>query len=191
MHASTAARRAFIALLLLCAAIVPLGAIPASFVDDSDGWLNFTAAISWGLGDALPTAGLEMSGCGPERIGFGFGSLFGPKGFFVYLEGIYFWDPVPSELLTVPIKLRLGGSIGGIVDGDISAGFGASLLAGCQIFPLMLRYDEDEEEDLGIDIGAYAALNLWNGAFFPSVLADLGFALGLTPDTGGGYYYYY
>jgi hypothetical protein len=180
-------RIAIAALLLSLAVLSPLCAIPPSFVDDSDGFLDFTVTVSWGIGDEFLTWGAEMCGAGPERIGFGFGATMGPGGLFAYLEGLYFWDPVASPLFTVPVKLRLGASLKDFED----IGFAVSLLGGCKLYPFLIRYDTDDGEDLGPDIGAYAALNWWNGRFFASVDADLGFVLSLTPDTGGGYYVYY
>jgi len=185
MPAFPSVRRSLVVLLLSLLLLSPLFAIPPSFVDDREGWLDFNLLFSWGLGDTMPTFGFEMSGCGPERLGLGFGFRFGQDALVLYMDGIYFWDPAALAFFTVPFKLRLGACLG---PGD-SAGFAASLLGGCKIFPLLLRYDEEEIEDLGADVAAYAAVNWWNGRFFPSLDAEIGIAIGLAPDEYTYIYY--
>jgi hypothetical protein len=93
MHAFPMSRCTLIVFLLSFLSISPLFAIPPSFVDDSEGWLDFTVICFWGLGDSVPSLGYAISGCGPERLGLGFGVMFGPKALILFIDGIYFWDP--------------------------------------------------------------------------------------------------
>lgn len=64
-------------------------------------------------------------------------------------------------------------------------------LAGAALYPFLIRYSEDDEEDLGMGVGAEAGLFYFAGGILPLLSGSVTYAMGMTPDTGSYYYVYY
>ena len=173
--------------LLLCGVA---GALPSTFNDERDGWMQFAVTVE-----------LSIPGAGAPARAFGFGVRAGGRGDFGFglslaarhyaseaaprydftLDVLYFWSPFASDLLTVPFVLRAGA---------IDTALGVSLASGLQAFFVEMDAPKDTPENEKSYFTAASLLGgrYVNGLLRPFAELDLGFAFGFSSlDSGWGW----